>query len=94
MHFNGEAIYLNKENKMEILHLYRLPESSLFQFNYFFHLPISGTTLLTALSAILQEKQIIFTSYNQNSNVMLMETLLSLILPLKWHYLYVPNLPI
>ena len=70
-----------------------MPSSSLYQLNYFFHLPISGKTLIVALSAILQEKKVIFTSYNQNSNVMLMETLLSMIKPLKWEFLYVPNLP-
>lgn len=45
------------------------------------------------LGAMLQEKQIIFVSSNQNSNLALMETLLEMIRPLKWDFLYVPNLP-
>lgn len=45
------------------------------------------------LGAMLQEKQIIFVSTNQNSNLALMETLLEMIRPLKWDFLYVPNLP-
>lgn len=75
-----------------MLHVYNIRES-LFRANYFFHLPISMDNVLLILAAILQERQIIFTSSNQNSNLMLMETLLEMLAPLKWEYMYVPNLP-
>jgi hypothetical protein len=48
---------------------------------------------MVILSAMFQEKQIIFASRNANLNVMVMETLLEIIHPLKWEYMYVPNLP-
>jgi hypothetical protein len=56
-------------------------------------LPFSPGTLRTILSAILQEKQIIFTSNNQNLAALIIETLMRMILPFKWCYMYVPNLP-
>lgn len=77
---------------MEILHLYCLYDS-LYRFNYFFHVPMSIANIAVILGAMLQEKQIIFVSNNQNSNLALMQTLLQMIRPLKWNFLYVPNLP-
>ena len=54
---------------------------------------LNPETIRVALSAILQEKQIIFVSENENLIVMVIETFMKMILPLKWHYMYVPNLP-
>lgn len=76
-----------------MLHLYRLYSQSLYEICYIFHLPFSANTLRTILSAILQEKQIIFTSNNQNLAALIIETLMRMILPFKWCYMYVPNLP-
>jgi hypothetical protein len=39
------------------------------------------------------EKQIIFASNNSNLTTLVIETLTRMILPLKWCYMYVPNLP-
>ena len=61
---------------MEVIHIYPLPIHTLYKINYTMQLPIFGHTLLWTIAAILQEKQIIFVSSNQNSNVLLMQTLL------------------
>lgn len=45
------------------------------------HLPLQGETLIKVLTAILLEKQIIFTSLNQNLNLMVMETFREIIMP-------------
>lgn len=50
--------------------------------------------LRVIISAIFQEKQIIFTSNNQNLTCLIIETLMKMILPFKWCYMYVPNLPL
>ena len=39
------------------------------------------------------EKQIIFASNNSNLTTLVIETIMRMILPLKWCYMYVPNLP-
>lgn len=81
------------QGNMEVLHLYPLHTDSLFKVNYSMQMPISGQTLVWTIAALLQEKQIIFVSSNQNSNVLLMLTLLEMILPFKWECMFVPNLP-
>ena len=91
-HRSGEAIFIEKATNRQVLHLYRL-NNSLYEICYIFHLPFSPGTLRTIISAILQEKQIIFTSNNQNLAALIIETLMRMILPFKWCYMYVPNLP-
>ena len=84
---------MEKSFNREVLHLYKISSQTIYQLSYYFHLPLSASTLRIVISAILQEKQLIFVSNNQNLNVMLIETLMQMILPFKWHYMYVPNLP-
>jgi len=92
-HKNGEAILIEKASNREVVHLYKLYANSFYEISYIFHLPFSTNTLRLVLSAILQEKQIIFTSNNQNLTTLIIESLMRMILPLKWCYMYVPNLP-
>jgi hypothetical protein len=70
-----------------------LNSPSLFQFSHFFNIPLSADIIKTVFLAILLEKQIIVTSKSQNLNVMVIESLLQLIKPLKWEHMLVHNLP-
>lgn len=66
---------------------------NLFQLSHFFNLPLSSETLAAALTAILLEKQLILASKSNNLNVMVIETLLQIIKPLRWQHMVVHNLP-
>ena len=81
------------DGNMEVMHIYPLPTTSLYKINFTMHLPLHGHTLAWTLAAILQEKQVIFVSSNQNSNVLLMMTLVEMLLPFRWECMFVPNLP-
>ena len=89
----GEAIFIEKTTNREVLHLYKLQTHSFYELSYFFHLPFSPHTLRQILSALLMEKQVIFTSNNSNLTTLIIETVMRMILPFKWCYMYVPNLP-
>lgn len=67
--------------------------NQLFQFSHFFNLPLSSQTISTAIAALLLEKQIIFVSKSSNQTVMVIESLLEIIKPLKWQHMLVHNLP-
>jgi hypothetical protein len=55
---------------------------------------LSALSLRKLISAILTEKQIVFSSSNPNLTVMVIETLMQMIQPLKWCYMYAPNMPV
>jgi hypothetical protein len=69
-HKYGEVILFEKSSNWPILHLYKLNNSSLFQFSHFFNIPLTSETIKAVFLAILLEKQIVITSKSQNLNVM------------------------
>lgn len=92
-HKFGEVILFEKGSNKSILHLYRLREDSPFQFSHFFNLPLPAETLRQAVVCLLLEKQVVVASKSQNLNVMVIESLLQLIRPLRWEHMLVHNLP-
>ena len=92
-HKHGEVILFEKSSNWPILHLYKLNPASLFQFSHFFNIPLSTDVVKAVLLSVLLEKQVIITSKSQNLNVMVIESLLQLIKPLKWEHMLVHNLP-
>jgi hypothetical protein len=92
-HRFGEVILFEKSSNWPILHLYKLNHCSLFQFSHFFNMPLPAELIKTVLLALMLEKQLIVTSKSQNLNVMVIESLLQLIKPLKWEHMLVHNLP-
>jgi hypothetical protein len=92
-HRGGDTIILQKECNVPVLHLYQLRELNVLQFSHFFNLPLSNKTIKIALTAILLEKQLVVTSRSTNLNVMVIESLLQIVRPLKWEHMLVHNLP-
>ena len=92
-HKFGEVILFEKGSNKSILHLYRLREDNPFQFSHFFNLPLPVETLRQVLVCLLLEKQLVVASKSQNLNVMVIESLLQLIKPLRWEHMLVHNLP-
>lgn len=58
-----------------------------------FELKLSAANLLRLLSCILQEKQIIVVAAEPNRCVYFCQTLIALLRPFCWQFLYAPNLP-
>lgn len=58
-----------------------------------FELKLGAPNLLRLFSCILQEKQIVVVAADANRCVYFCQTLLSLLRPFSWQFLYAPNLP-
>jgi hypothetical protein len=83
-HRGQDTILVQGGSNRPVLHLYQLRERAVLQFSHFFNLPLSNKTIACALTAILLEKQLIVVSRSSNLNVMVIESLLQIVRPLKW----------